>query len=366
MNKIITKEQLCDEIIRIYNQEGYMNTVILKEKSNFKINNYLLHKYHGLQFLCNELDIPFTFNNRQNHQDVINDLLRVYNEQNYLSVEIYKKYGKYSVTCVKNHFNGSFNTALEKLGLPINMYKNVTKDDIKEDVLKFFEDKKVSSTLYRKDGKYSQCTIDRLFGSWKNLMKELNLPYTDKDYGFDEMLRQVDNVRKKYGYINRTLIDEECDFTYQALFYYIKDKSELCNLLNDKNLFPDTLSVKADILKKVLTLLYGEENVESEKTWRWLKNNKTRKNLYIDFYIKKINIAFEYDGEQNYKMYTSFYRTEKDFKDAKERDELKNKLLKEHNIDLIRIPYDFEICERTINGLIIDKILKRYKKYEEI
>ena len=36
MNKIITKEQLCDEIIRIYNQEGYMNTVILKEKSNFK------------------------------------------------------------------------------------------------------------------------------------------------------------------------------------------------------------------------------------------------------------------------------------------------------------------------------------------
>ena len=87
MNKIITKEQLCDEIIRIYNQEGYMNTVILKEKSNFKINNYLLHKYHGLQFLCNELDIPFTFNNRQNHQDVINDLLRVYNEQNYLSVE---------------------------------------------------------------------------------------------------------------------------------------------------------------------------------------------------------------------------------------------------------------------------------------
>ena len=37
-------------------------------------------------------------------------------------------------------------------------------------------------------------------------------------------MKAINNVRKKYGYINRTLIDEECDFTYQALFYYIKDK----------------------------------------------------------------------------------------------------------------------------------------------
>ena len=336
----ITKEILYDEVQRIYENEKNMTIQILKDNSKYKINNYILHKFGGLQLICQELNIPFTRGNMINHQDVINDLLRVYHEQGYLSVDTYTQYGKYSVTCVKNHFQGSFNNALEELGVPINMYKNVTKEDVKEDVLKFFKNKKVSSTLYRKDGKYSQCTIDRLFGSWKNLMKELNLPYTNKDYGFDEMLRQVQNVKNKYGYINRTLIDEECDFSYQALFYYIKDKNELCDLLNDKNLFPNTLSVKADILKKILILLYGEENVQCEKTWDWLKNCKTGKNLYIDFYIEKINIAFEYDGQQHYQMYTSFYRTEKDFDDANKRDRLKDKLLKDHEIDLIRIPYN--------------------------
>ena len=89
---------------------------------------------------------------------------------------------------------------------------------------------------------------------------------------------------------------------------------------------------------------------ETQKTFEDCKDKRC---LKFDFYIPKQNLIIEYDGEQHYKMYTSFYRTEKDFKDAKERDELKNKLLKEHNIDLIRIPYDFEICERTINGLII-------------
>lgn len=341
-----------------------MNTVILKNKSKYKINNYILHKYSGLQNICKELDIPFTFNNRKNHADIINDLKKVYEENNVLTTEVYKKYGKYSITCVKNHFDGSWNNALEASNIPINIYKNVTKEDIKEDVLKFFKDKKVSSTLYRKHGKYSQCTIDRLFGSWKNLMQELNLPYLKKDYGFDEMLRQLSCVYQKYGYISKILIDEECDFSYQALFYYIKNKKELCDIFGNKKLFANTLSVKADLLKKILKLLYGEENVQVEKTWTWLKNDQTNKNLYIDFYIPKFNIAIEYDGEQHYKMFTSFYKTKNDFQKALKRDELKNNLLKKNKIDLIRIPYDFKICEKTVNELIINKLLERYKNVE--
>ena len=39
-------------------------------------------------------------------------------------------------------------------------------------------------------------------------MKEMDLPYTAHDYGFDEMLRQLNNVYEKYGCINKTLIDD--------------------------------------------------------------------------------------------------------------------------------------------------------------
>lgn len=358
-NYVPTKEELYNEIIRVYKKCEKMNKIILKEESNIEISDYCLHKYGGLQKICKELNIPFTFHQRVDHKDVVQDLLRVFNEHQYLSTESYKKYGKYSVTCVKDHFDGSFNKALETLNLPINMYKNVTKKDIKDDVLEIFKDKKVSSTVYRRDGKYSQSTIDRLFGSWKGLMKEMDLPYTAHDYGFDEMLRQLNNVYEKYGCINKTLIDEECDFTYQALKYYIKDKEELCKLLNKENLFSDSLSVKANLLRRILYLLFGDENIESEKTWSWLKNDKTQKNLYVDFYIDKFNLAIEYDGIQHYKMYTSFHRTEQDFIDSCARDRLKDKLLKQHKIDLVRIPYTLKLCEKNVNNLVISNLLSK-------
>lgn len=356
-----TKDQIIQEIKRIYDDIHVMNTVAFKEYNKLGVSdssvNYIFHKYGGLMNLCKELNIPFTRGNSNNHEDLISDILKVYEEHGKLSTEIYSKYGKYSVTCVKSHFNGSFNNMLKQLGLPINMHKKVSKDDIKNDVLNFYKKyNTTSSNKYRKHGEYSECTINKLFGTWKNLMEELNLPYLGETYGYDEVMRQVESVYNKYGFISKTLIDEECDFTYQALSHYFKNKEEISKALNVENAFCDSLSAKAKLTHKILIILFGKEHIHTEKTWDWLRNPETNRMLPVDFYIDFLNIAIEYDGSQHSEFVERFHKTEENFYKACERDRIKDQRLYEHGVKLIRIPYDANITTKYINMLIINEL----------
>ena len=213
-----------------------MNTKIFKENCNIPLSvNYAFHKYGGLQKICDELNIPFSRTNELDINILKDDIMRVYQEQGKMTVEIYQKYGQYSSSCIKHHFGG-FNKMLEQLNLPINTYKNVTKDDVINDI-KIFYDKynTTSNSKYRLYGKYSESTIKNLFGSWENLMNEMKLPYLGQTYGQDEIIRQVRRVYDKYGYISKVLIDEECSFTYQALQYYFKAASEYSQNPNERN-----------------------------------------------------------------------------------------------------------------------------------
>ena len=358
-----TKEQICNEIKRIYNDQGIMNTVIFKKYNNLNISsssvNYVFHKYGGLISLCKELNIPYIRGNSNNHEEIINDVLRVFKEQGRMSTEIYNKYGKYSKTCIRSHFGG-FNKMLEQLNIPINMHKNVTKEDIKEDVLNFYQKyNTTSSNEYRKHGKYSECTIVKLFGSWKTLMEELNLPYIGTTYGYDEVIRQVRKIYDKYGFISKTLINEECNFSYQALHFYFKTKKEISAALGVSNAFCDSLSAKAKLIYEILRIMFGDENIETEKTWDWLRNPETGKMLRVDFYIDYLKIALEYDGGQHTNFVERFHKTEENFIKAQQRDKIKDEELRKHGIHLIRIPYDAKITTKYINMLIINQLINK-------
>lgn len=64
----------------------------------------------------------------------------------------------------------------------------------------------------------------------------------------------------------------------------------------------------------------------------------------FDFYLPKYNLCIEYDGEQHFKpisfggSYTKEELKER-FRIRQLKDEIKNTYCKEHNIDLLRIPY---------------------------
>lgn len=70
----------------------------------------------------------------------------------------------------------------------------------------------------------------------------------------------------------------------------------------------------------------------------WLINDAGYK-LELDGYNDDLKLAMEYDGELHTKFVPYFHRTEEQFKKRQNDDLAKNKLCKEHNIILFRIPY---------------------------
>lgn len=67
---------------------------------------------------------------------------------------------------------------------------------------------------------------------------------------------------------------------------------------------------------------------------RWLINPKTNKTLELDGYNENLKLAFEYDGAYHYQ---SIKKSNLD--KIQQKDKIKDKLCKEKNINLIRIPY---------------------------
>lgn len=83
------------------------------------------------------------------------------------------------------------------------------------------------------------------------------------------------------------------------------------------------------------------------------KTDKYKLGLELDCFNKDYKIAIEFDGIQHSKFEPFFHATEDDFKKQQERDNDKNKLCKDNNITLIRIPhqYNFKNKNKLFNYL---------------
>lgn len=76
--------------------------------------------------------------------------------------------------------------------------------------------------------------------------------------------------------------------------------------------------------------------------------------LYFDFYIKKLDVFIEVQGQQHTKFVKHFHQDKKAFLKQKERDNLKRIWVEENDFCLVRINYDEEVTEE----LILEKIEK--------
>ena len=59
-----------------------------------------------------------------------------------------------------------------------------------------------------------------------------------------------------------------------------------------------------------------------------------KEHLFVDIFIKELNLAIECNGEQHYKANKFFYGGSFDFKKAQKRDELKKEWCKKNKISL--------------------------------
>lgn len=312
-----------------------------------------MDKNGGVKKVYNELGIPYKrkSHNAISKEEISRRVINIYNNNGYISKDL----------CVENEVNsspvrrlfGGYNNMFLELGLPINMRKDMpTRQEMMDDFKLFYKiHNTISSTEYRKHGVFSQVWIEKEFGSWCNFIKELGFSPKNEKVGIEYMKNEVKKLFDKFGFISKGIINNNCDFTYQAFRSYFKSPEDISKFLGVKNAFKYGRSSKEKLILSHLKELFLESDIETEKSWEWLKG-KNDKNMYCDFYIKSLNTVIEYDGEQHYKYIEVFHNSYEEFKAQQRRDKLKDELLGKNGIRVVRIGYYEKITIDFIKSIL--------------
>lgn len=108
-----------------------------------------------------------------------------------------------------------------------------------------------------------------------------------------------------------------------------------------------TTSIGEDNIQKILL----KNNIEFIREYKFSDLGLFR----YDFYLPNNNRLIEFDGRQHYSS-SSLWDDKESFEIRQQRDKIKNEYAKNHNIDLVRIPY-IERDTITLDLLLGDKYL---------
>ena len=102
---------------------------------------------------------------------------------------------------------------------------------------------------------------------------------------------------------------------------------------------------------------------------KWLVNPFSGGQMHLDGYNEKLQLAFEFNGPQHYRMYPKFHKKYQDFVDQQERDMFKALLCKKDGIRLIVVPYtlDYDEFQEYIQveyTRLTGKEIKKVPKYD--
>lgn len=275
---------------------------------------------------------------------LLKDILNVYNKKPSdikFTVAYYVDNGKFSKSPIKKF--GGWNSILQELGIKINVNYDVSKEDIIEDFLRVKKEyDTISSSVYRKHGKYSQILIDKLFGNYSNLLREIEItPMRNvRTLTDEELLSELKKMYEEHGYLNTGLIKAKASFTYQTVLNRFGLMSKVYELLDincnvNKNMYFNRASEAIEILSNILN-----ERPIVEWTCPLLKNPEKTCHLYIDAYFPIANIAIEYDGIQHDQYVEFLHKSKEKFKRTQMLDKHKESILNQMGIRLIRIKYN--------------------------
>jgi len=216
-----------------------------------------------------------------------------------------------------------------------------------------------------------------------NLMKKLIYKINKKEY----------NSYKKYSYGN--YIEKKIIFSYDVRshkrhFWKDSGRFKIPFLSNEeltkKGYGVDELVVKDGRLKmnipfKIIgEFSIGEKEIEENKVYDMIEkrhfkseeklfkilrelypdnyikrhDRKTLKGLELDFFIRDLKLAFEFDGHQHYEFPNAFHKTKEEFEAQKQRDRKKTNWCKKKRIRLVRIKEN-----ENLNKTLVKKKIKQ-------
>lgn len=269
-------------------------------------------------------------------QEIIEDMRRIFEEHGVFTRKMYDLHGTWSSSKIEK--TAPFNQLkAEAIGEEYIQKNNVPKEDLVADVMKIaFENPKMTKDIYLSQGKYSRKPIDRHFGSWNKMLIALGLNTNCLiNIPENELLNELRRLLAEFDTISATVLKIHGKFSvevYQRRFGSFNKALEKAGI--DANMRGGSSPTANAMIRMCESIL--DAKAVQEKTFDWLKNESTKKPLYLDAYFEEYNLAFEYDGPQHFAPVAA-YGGEKGFQQRIFLDNLKNELLKSHGIKLFRL-----------------------------
>ncbi len=104
------------------------------------------------------------------------------------------------------------------------------------------------------------------------------------------------------------------------------------------------MSKGAEELLEIVRELFPNQRVELEH------NVVSQGALFLDIYLPRLNIAFEYDGVQHFEYNEHFHGNKENFLKARRRDNEKDEQCEQQGITLIRVAYNEEMTKELVLG----------------
>lgn len=136
-------------------------------------------------------------------KELLADLIRVSQivGRNQISTKEYNQLGIFTSSTYKNRF-GSFAIALEKAGLsPLNN-RNISKEELIDDLSRVITEtgnKQISREEYIKRGKYSFEPFRRVFKTWSNAITEVGLTPRNYNISDEDCYKNIEDIWVQLG-----------------------------------------------------------------------------------------------------------------------------------------------------------------------
>ena len=333
----IPDEEIKKDVLNFIKTYNSVSLRLYKQKGKYS-ESAIQNHFKNWTTLLKLLKVEPKIHYGATKEELVEDVLKVFNKTGKTGRENYLKNGKFSRAIIRRIF-GTWNNLLTELGYKINMYKpgQYTKEDILEDYKNLCNKhgKLLTAQEFRKLGKFSQQIIDSSFGSFSKMRQALGLDYFIKKYSDEDIKEILLEVYNKFGFISCDLINEHSKLNTTTICNKYKTLEEACKKFNIPY-EPSSMSSYQREITKIVSDLLGED-YESEKRFEWLRNPESGRPLRIDIYYDRLKLAIEADGSQHNKYCSKFFDSEEDFIYRQKLDRIKDKILNDHGITVIRI-----------------------------
>ena len=357
----MTKEEYSKLILELYKNNN--NSITKKDIINAKgINEKCVYKYFNtFQDMCKELNLYTPSSQRLSKEEIKDILLDIYNEYGIVTNNILKKTGRISGDTIKRKF-GSISNAYIECNIPLQagQRKNVGRDEIIIELERLKNEYGyISKPLMEKFSEYSPKIVQRIFGTFTSMYKELG--YEGHKSGRvptdEELIAECKRIYDEHNFLSYDLLEKFSTISTTCF----KDRAKKMKW-NGINYYREQVGCELP------TLDWGEspsarfaiekfsnalnEQPIKEKRFSWLVNTENNAQLRIDAYYPNANIAIEYNGPQHYLVDGIYTKTEEELIKRQALDKLKADLIRRHGIKLIVIHFKDKVTNEYIQEAI--------------